>query len=421
MNSLNSRDTNADRIWSKAFISIFILNFVMSMGQFMMNTLIPLYAYDLGADARTVGLVTGAFAVTALALRPIAGPSMDYFKKNRLLTCSIGMIAVAFVFYGLSRSIFMLVIARLFHGFAMSVSAPLSLAIVSNIVPNDKMASGLGIFSLGAAIATAIGPTIGLKLAHAISFNATFFICAFLMLVSFVLSLQLKSETPNRSGGFKISFRQIIAPEVLVPTLVMFFLVLAYSGINSFIAIFGELNGIKDIGLYFTASAVCMIFIRPISGRIADKFGHDKSILPGLFILIGALILISFSSTLPMFILAGAVTAFGFGSSQPLIQTMNMQLVPKERRGAAGNTNFMGVDCAFLVGPAIAGSVINTVQKRTGSEILGFSMMFRTMIVPVVIAMVIFWLAKKKLMTRIKTLPQSFETMSTEVQIKAES
>ncbi|NLT14651.1 MAG: MFS transporter, partial [Clostridiales bacterium] len=228
----------------------------------MMNTLIPKYAYHLGAAASVVGMVAGAFAVTALVLRPVAGPAMDYYKKNRLLSFAIGLIALSFIIYGFSRSITMLFAARLIHGIAMSVSAPLSLALVSNILPRDKMASGLGVYSLGSAIATAIGPSIGLGLADLISYNAAFFICAGLMLVSFLLSFLLKAETPQRAQKFRISIYQIIAPEVLLPTLVIFFLAFAYSGINYFIAIYGTLSGVKEIGLFFTASAICMIFTR---------------------------------------------------------------------------------------------------------------------------------------------------------------
>ena len=410
MKTAISSNKNAGIIWTKDFLNIFILNFVMSMGQFMMNTLIPKYAYQLGAAATVVGIVTGAFAVTALVLRPVAGPAMDYYKKNRLLSFAIGLITLSFIIYGFSRSITMLIVARLIHGIAMSVSAPLSLALVSNILPNDKMASGIGIYSLGSAIATAIGPSIGLKMADIISYNGTFFICAVLMLLAFVLSFLLKTDSPERAQRFRISIKQIIAPEVLWPTLVIFFVAFAYSSINSFIAIYGELSGVKEIGLYFTASAICMIIIRPISGRIADKYGHDKSIVPGLVIFVAALMLISFSRSLPMFILAGAVTALGFGSSQPLIQTMIMQLVPRSRRGAAGNTNYIGIDCAFLLGPSIAGTVITTIYNSTGNEILGFSTMFRMMILPVIIALVIFLIHRKKLLTKIKTQKESPET-----------
>ena len=394
--------TSGEKIWTKDFTTLFIVNFVMSMGQFMMNTLIPKYAYELGGEATIVGLVTGAFAVTALGIRPIAGPAMDYFKKHRLLTLSIGLMTVAYIFYSLSTSIAMLIVARLIHGIGMGVAGPLSIALVSNALPFNKMASGLGVYSLGSAVSTAVGPTIGLKLASLIGYNSTFLICTGLMVTCLALSLLLRSDAPVRAEHFKISLTQIVAPEVLLTTLVIFLQMFAYSGIGSFLAIYGGLCGVEDIGLYFTASAVCMIVIRPFSGRFADRYGLDKTIVPGLIIFSAALLLISISRTLPMFLLAGVVTALGFGISEPILQTMNMQLVPRERRGAAGNTNFIGIDIGMLIGPMLAGLVITTVENSSGSEILGYSVMYRVMIIPVIAGIVVFALNRKKLRARIK-------------------
>jgi MFS family permease len=78
--------------------------------------------------------------------------------------------------------------------------------------------------------------------------------------------------------------------------------------------------------------------------------------------------------------------------------------VPKERRGAAGNTNFLGVDVGMLIGPSIAGFIITGVQKTTGDELLGYRVMYRAMVLPVVAAVVLFMLNRKKLLTRIKAL-----------------
>ena len=399
------------RIWSAAFINIFVVNFVMSMGQNMMSTLVPKYAYQLGGEATIVGVVAGVFAVTALGVRPIAGPAMDYFKRNRLLSLSVcGDHAVLRLLRLCDEHPVDDRVApppRPRYGF----TAPLSLAIVSTILPSGKMASGLGVFSLGGAVAMAFGPALGLSMAAAISYNTTFFVCAGVMFCCFLLSLKLRDDSPARVGKFRISITKIVAPEVLLPTVVLFFQIIAYSGVTSFVAIYGGLCGVDNIGLFFTANALCMIGIRPFTGYIADKFGVDKTIIPGLAIFIAALVLISFSRTLPMFLLSGIVTAIGFGSSEPIIQTLNMQLVPKERRGAAGNTNFMGIDIGFLIGPTIAGFIISSVQHGTGQELLGYSVMYRVMIIPTVAAIVIFGLSRKKLRARIKALqPAAGET-----------
>ena len=38
---------NRDKIWTRDFVTVFAVNFVMSMGQFMINTLLPKYTYHL--------------------------------------------------------------------------------------------------------------------------------------------------------------------------------------------------------------------------------------------------------------------------------------------------------------------------------------------------------------------------------------
>ncbi len=385
-------------IWSPMFISIFIINIALNMAQFMMNTLIPNYAEHLGATAVIIGVVSSLFAVTALGIRPIVGPSTGYFRNNRLLAAAVGIIAIAFVCYAFADSITILMMGRLLHGIGMGFLAPLSLALASDALPSNKLASGIGIFSLGQAMATAVGPMLGLELVHSFGYSVTFIIGAAIMVVVLLLALRLKTDAPDKTGGFKLSLNNIVAAEVIVPSIIMFFLAGAYSCINSFILIYGKANGVKEIGLFFTAYAVCVLFSRPFSGKMADKYGLGAMLVPGIFVFALSFILISYARTLPMFLLAGAVSAFGYGICQPIIQTMCMKLVNKDRRGIAGNTSYIGVDLGYLLTPTIAGAIVTFVQSRGGSVVEGYSMMYQMMTIPIITAFVIFMLTRKRLL-----------------------
>ena len=65
--------SSAKSIWSTTYVLLVLISFFQSMGQNMMNTLVPLYTYQLGATAQIVGVVAGSFAVTALLMRPFVG------------------------------------------------------------------------------------------------------------------------------------------------------------------------------------------------------------------------------------------------------------------------------------------------------------------------------------------------------------
>jgi len=392
----------SDRIWNSKFINVFIINFLVNMGQYTINTLIPKYAYYLGAEASVVGIVSSMFAVTALLIRPVAGPAMDYFRKSRLLTISIGLVTVSYIGYGCSGGVGMLMAVRLIHGIGIGVTTPLCLALASNALPAQKIASGISVFSLGTALATAVGPSVGLRLTALLGYSATFFILTGLLAASFLLTLRIRSGKPETAAPFRISLKNIIVPEAIVPSVMMLFLTLSYSCIGFFIAICGELKGVDNIGLFFTVYAISLLVSRPLSGKIADQYGIDKTVVPGLLIFTASFVLISFSGSFLLFILSGVVCAFGYGICGPAMQTICMQVVSKDRRGAASNMSFIGIDCGNLFGPTIAGFLVTLVQKSSGSEVFGYETMYRLMLLPTVAALVVFILNRKKLLAVIK-------------------
>ncbi|MDN4480559.1 MFS transporter [Demequina muriae] len=377
-------------IWSRPFVFIFVINLIISMAQFMMNTLVPKLAESLGATAVVVGVVSGIFAVTALSVRPGVGPASVRFRKQHLLAATVGVLLLAFLIYAIADSIEMIIVARLLHGAGMGLLAPVTLALASDALPESRMASGIGIFSLGQAASTAIGPSIGLALLAHIGYQATFLCGAAVMGMALLLALRVKAveydAPPNR--GF--SWRTFVAPEAIVPAVVIFFLAGAYSGVNTFVVLYGDSLGIAEIGLFFTAYAVFVLISRPAAGRIADRFGLTTVIVPGMILFAVAFVVLSYARTLTGVLIAGAISAFGYGVCQPAIQTLSLTSVDKPRRAVAGNTNYIGVDLGYLVMPIIAGWVVSSVHADGATMADSYAVMYRVMVIPVVIGLVLY-------------------------------
>lgn len=389
-------------IWTPSFRHLFIISALLNFGQFMMSTLVPKFAEHLGASAAIIGTVSGMFAVTALAVRPFVGPSAGYFRKNRLLAAAAGIILLAFVCYGTANSISMVMAGRLLHGIGMGLLAPVSLAMAGDVLPSRRLATGIGVFSLGQAGATAIGPSVGLALVQAFGYSATFWIGSVLMGIVVVLAWRLKSDKPARGARFQLSLHRMVASEVLFPTVILFFLAGAHACIQAFILIYGGVNGVDEIGLFFTMYAVCLLIARPLVGKIADTYGMDKVILPGILLFAVSMIVISYSRTLPMFLLAGGISSFGYGICLPSIQTLSIRLVSSSRRAIASNTNYIGIDAGYLIAPAIAGLIVSYVQQHGGDEPSAYAVMFRLMSIPIVIAFMIYLYHKKKIAGRLE-------------------
>lgn len=378
------------KIWNPLFINVVIVNIAMNFGQFMMNTLISKFANYLGATSTVVGMIASMFTITALLVKPISGPAIDTFSKKKILCGAILVIMVAFITYGSAHSVGTIVVARLIHGCGMGFTASTCLALASDALPKDKLTQGIGYFSLGQAIVSAVGPTIGLSLVKVLGYNMTFFVGAAMMGAAAILAATMK--VPPQTGEKKklvISLSNMFAKEAIIPAVFLFFLAMSYGTISSFLVLYAqEERGVEQIGLFFTVNALCLLVTRPVIGKLADKFGIHKVLLPAFCMFALSLFMISISDSLPMFLMTAVINACGYGAAQPTIQALCMKCVTPERRGVGGSTNYIGTDLGYLIGPTLSGMLVSN---------FGYSAMYRFMILPILAACVVFFIVYPKI------------------------
>ena len=358
-----------ETIWNRSFVSLFFTNMVLNMGQNMSNSLIAVYADYLGASAVAVGVVVGAFAVSAMCFRLISAPIIDTYNRKYVIVFSTVTLAASFGGYSVSNTVPMLMGFRLLQGFGMAFGNACCLTMVADMLPKKKYGSGIGYYTLAQVTAQAIGPSVGLELAARIGYQQTYLITAGIMLFSGILAFAMKFEfRKTQKLTFKAS--NIIAKEAFLPTIVLLLFVMATCG-NSFLVIFARNQGITaNIGIYFAVSAMTMLITRPIIGRLTDRHGPVAVSIPSLMGIIIALFILSTSTTLRGFLASAVISSFGQGGCMPAMQALSMKAVPPERRGAASCTNFIGMDIGALLGPIVAGAL---------AQALGYTAMWRSM------------------------------------------
>ena len=382
------------KIWNSVFISVFLSNMFLNLSKQMVNTLIAKYADVLGASSVMVGVVSSAFAVTALLFKLISGPVNDSMNRKYILMTASFVMALSYVGYGLVGSVNGLIAFRLVQGAGQAFTATVALALASDAIPAEQFSAGIGYFSLAAVICQTIGPTIGLALTGVFGYRITFFIGAAVMVLAGVLALNVKVPKTEKKK-FTFSVKNIFAVEAILPAVMMMLLACAYACVSSFLIIYATGKGIDQTstGLYFTIYALMMLVSRPLVGKLTDRYGLVKTFLPALACYALAFVIISFAGSLPALLLAAAVSAFGYGTCQPAVQTLCMKCVPKERRGAASSTNYIGDDLGNMIGPILSGAFVTA---------FGYTAMWRLMILPVAIVAALVIIFRKKI-TRIET------------------
>jgi len=375
------------RIWNLTFISVFVANMLLNLAQQMSNSILPLYAEFLSAPAAVIGFVASAYAITALVFKLLSAPAIDTFNRKYILAASVTLTGIAFAGFSFAKTVPLLIAFRLLQGTGQAFTSTCCLALATDALPQKKLATGIGYFSVAQAMTQAIGPAIGLKLKDLAGFNMTFTVGAAGMIIAALCAVSLRIPF-KRTKKFRLSFGSIIAKEALVPAFLLFFLSLSFFTITSFIAIYGRGSVGSNIGYFFTVSAVTMLVTRPLVGKLADKYGYIKVMLPTMFFFAASLVIISFSSSLPMFLIAAFFNASGYGACHPAIQSLCMRSVPKEKRGAASSTSYVGTDLGSLAGPVLAGALAGQ---------FGYVTMWRLMTIPLVIAAVLTFVFRRSI------------------------
>ncbi|MHB8127779.1 MAG: MFS transporter [Mobilitalea sp.] len=376
------------KIWNRFFISIFFVSMALNLGQNMSNSLLAKYADSMGAPASQVGMLMSMFAITALIFRFASGPAMDTYNRKHIIMGAMLIMATAYFGFSMSVSVSSLMKFRLLQGIGNAFGNVCCLAMVSEALPKNKFGTGMGYFSLAQVVSQAIGPVIGLTLVGWVGYSTTYIITGFVMLSSVLIASQIKIKF-KRTKKLKISLSNIIAKEALLPAIIIFFVGMGFNTINSFLIVYAAKQGVQTgIGLFFTVYALTLLITRPTVGKLTDKYGFVKVGIPAIFFTGISFIIISVSTSLPMFLIAAFVNAFGFGACQPALQSLAMKSVPKERRGAAGSTNFIGLDLGTILGPMIAGAF---------AENLGYPVMWCVMTIPLIIGMSLVFIFRGKI------------------------
>lgn len=375
-------------IWNPAFISACAIGMLLNISKQMSNSIISVYVNTLVDSAAIVGLVASAFSVSAIVFKLFSGAALDTFNRRNILSISMVALSIAFLGYGLSKTVSTVVVFRFLQGAAQAFTATCLLTMVADALPADKFSSGIGVFTLVEGISSAIGPTLGLKCVGYIGYNNTFILCSAIMLAS-AFSALLYRMPFERKNKFRITIDKIFSPKCLLFAVILFAFNFTNCVVHSFLVIFSGLQNVTgNIGLYFTLNALALMVTRPLMGKLTDKFGIVKVAIPGMCAFIASFWIISYAGNLATFLMASIVSAFGFGACQPAIQALCMKCVPKEERGVASNTCYIAQDFGNLLGPVASGLIV---------ESFGYGNMWRIMTIPIVIGVIYTFAIRKKI------------------------
>ena len=356
-----------EKLWTKNFIILSLLNFLLTLIFFMLNTTIVLYAVETFKASPSIGgLVSGAFIIGTLVSRLFIGNLINAKNSKKILLIGLILFTLGTSLYFIKNGIIFLILTRFLHGITLGISSTVIGAIIAIIIPKSKKGEGISYFSLSTALATALGPFIGLSLSQNAGFTTIFVFCLIVSIVICITSLffnnskLIMSDSKDNKKEFRIS--NFIEIKALPISLIMFISSLCFSSVLSYINLFAIDNHLESAAsLFFIVYAIAVLFSRPLSGKLLDKKGANYIVYPALILFSLSLILLSNTHSGIVLLLSSALLGLGFGNLQSCIQAITINLADEDRVGIATATFLIAFESGTGFGPSILGLLIPLV------------------------------------------------------------
>lgn len=359
------------KLFNKTYLLLIFVNLITAFGYSMIATLISSYAVTLGAGLTMAGALAGLFSLSALCIRPVSGIAIDLVNKWNLCILSALLICISFLGYALVPGIVGILFFRVLHGVAFGINGTVSMVLVSEAIPSDRLGEGLGYFGIGQIIAQICGPNIGMAIRSRFGFHNLFFIASALTVLAILLLVYRKKTVPVprvvKKDKAVIRLNNLVAKECVVYALIAGLFSLGNGITSSFLVLVGEERNIANIVLFFTVNAMILLVMRFLIGKLVDRASLTWIVNISLLLTAASMIMIGKAGGLVLILMAAVFKAIGQGGGQISLQTACIKKADATRVGIATSTYYIGADIGQGFGPMIGGKL---------SEVYGYKIMF---------------------------------------------
>src|SRR5262245_64095380 len=142
-------------------------------GVILLYPVLPVLAADLGVDEARIGLTMAAFTAPGIVLAPLFGVLADLHGRRWILILGLTLFGLAGGAAALAPSYDWVLFWRAIQGVGASALLPLTIVLISDILPEERELHGQGVKVALDRVATIVLPPLGGALAI-LSWRAAF-------------------------------------------------------------------------------------------------------------------------------------------------------------------------------------------------------------------------------------------------------
>lgn len=364
------------KMYPKDIMLVLTATFFYMSSPMLVTPLITGFAENIGATAAVMGFVGGLMNLVSLFCRPLAGNLADRLSKYKVSFIGGVFMTAACVGYVFAPNEAVLVISRIINGFGFACCSVCMSTWMSNMLPKEKVGSGMGVYGTMNALGMALAPAIGVSVYQRFGYR-TAFVIALVFSAAIMIVIQFigdKGEPEETLTEEKKHFELIDVRVIPISFIIMLFAI-PYCATQSFLVTYTEVRKLTvTVSMFFPFYAVVLIILRLTLRNLFDKLPFGVFLGASCVCELIAILLLAVMRNNVMMFLAAAFLAGGYGIMSSVCQSTAILLAGKEKRGLANSTYYIGLDLGMTLGPMIGGALYGGLDIRLFYPVLMVTM-----------------------------------------------
>ncbi len=372
-----AEDPPLARLITAPFVLVTAATFAYFMAIGAMLPTLPRFVEDeLGGGSIAVGIVVGAFAASALLLRPFAGRLGDIRGRRILVVGGALLVSVSTLGYAFVESLPALIALRLVTGAGEAAMWIGAATAVQDMAPDDRRGEAASYFSVALYAGLAFGPFVGEWVLRSADFDAVWIAASGSALVAAVLGWW----TPSHTTGERQPFR-LFHPAAIRPGSILFLGLVPFVGFSAFVPLYGPTIDLDDVAPLFLLYGMLVLVVRIAGARLPDRLGWERASRIALAVLgVGGILLGAWAA--PAGVWVSTVTfALGMSLLFPALFAATVAATPESERSLAVGTFSLFFDGANGIAPPLLGVVVSLISYRAAFVTTGVIALFGILLI----------------------------------------
>ena len=361
----------------------FATSVAVSGGASLLYPVLPVLAADLAVQPTRIGLAMAAFTAPAVVLAPLFGMIADLRGRRWILIFGLALFGLAGGVAGLMPSYSWLLALRALQGVGMSALSPLTIVLISDLVPENREIHSQGHKVVIDRLAMILLPVVGGVLAG-ISWRAAFapfFLTVPLAIAAFLWMPETNHSEPDTIGSYlRRTLRVIREPRFAVAFGTGFLRFFLDYGLYTYLPLLLALRygaAPTVAGWLIAMSAAGSILTAMNIGRLHVHLSAERFLVVAFLASALGLAVIALDARLWLVAVAAFVFGLGNGLISPLQKSLLTRRTHPGLRGGVISVDRMIQQIAKSLAPSLMGLLLVVAQLEavfwtlSGLSILG--------------------------------------------------